>query len=494
MVNGAIISEQAERSFKNNVLVSLAGGVAGRLVTLVSLSICAKFFYSQEDIGYWGTLFSIAMFIAPVAIWRYELAIVLPSYNSNARRVAVGAIALITLCTVLVSVVVVFDFPKRWFPDFVALDIVVLLPLLLFQQNVRKVAEYWLIRLKKFYTVTALDLIQSVLIASFAIAFGYYLAEDVALFSYANFIAIVLGSGVFVIAAARYGLFSGLRSIRYREVLTELKEYKAYPLYLTPYTLSNGLNQYAFIVMLSANFDTSLSGAYVLAHRLVYAPVLLMVIPIRQVFYAYSSTENGMLNIESKARQKRILGYLIWVVPPAAFVGSVVIEFVLSRFLGVEFQESVDIAKILVFTACANVLAGWMDRTYDLLGRQRFSVTMQLISDIVIFSVAVFLIYSGVESFTVIQIFAMMLLAYQLIWLCITLRVTGWTGLEISRVFTILALSSSVFLVIFLIVNYQMSSDLIGLVLICGVAGAWVLCVSIFQYRSLRSVAVESGQ
>lgn len=488
-LNGAYISTETQRSFKSNVLVGLAGGVAGRLVTLVSLTICAKFFYTQEDIGYWGTLFSIAMFIAPLAIWRYELAIVLPDTKEKARLIALGAIILITVATLLVSIVIMLDIPRKLFPDFVALDIVVLLPLLLFQQNVRKVAEYWLIRLKKFYVVAALDLTQSLLVAFFAIGLGYFYSGNVVIFSYANFIAIVLGSGVFVIVAIRNGLLSGTKRFGFRQGLRELVVYKAYPLYLTPYTLSNGLNQYAFIIMLTASYDASLSGAYVLAHRLVYAPVLLLVTPIRQVFYSYSSTHDGRLDAESKARQKRILSYLVWVVPPAALTGSLVIEQILSRFLGDGFKEAVDIAQILVFTASANILAGWMDRTYDLLGKQRVSVVMQLASDVTIFTIAVCLIYNGYESMFVIKTFAMLLLAYQFIWLFVTLRVTGWSGQEISKVFIAISITSMSFLLMYVVLVNIYHSDIVNLLVLCGFAALWVLAATGILYRNMKRPA-----
>lgn len=486
-LKGVHISVEKPRSFKNNVLVSLAGGVAGRLITLVSLSICAKFFYTQEDIGYWGTLFSISMFIAPLAIWRYELAIVLPKSDDRAKLVGFGATVLIALFTLLVTAIIVLDLPEKWFPDFVALDIVILLPLLLFQQNIRKIAEYWLIRLKKFYVVTVLDLTQSVLIAVFSIGLGYLYAGEVAVFSYANFFAIVIGSAIFTIVAMQYGLFKGFSSFNFKDCKRELIEYRAYPLYLTPYTLSNGLNQYAFIVMLTASYGAGLSGAYVLAHRLVYSPVLLLVIPIRQVFYAYSSTKNGKLDDESKKRQKLILSYLVWVVPPIAFSGSVIIEFVLSWFLGDEFKEAIEIAKILVFTASANVLAGWMDRTYDLLGRQRLSVTMQLISDITIFSCAAFLIYSGQDSMSVIRTFALLLLGYQFLWVIVTLKVTGWSHSEVLKVVIILLVGSALFLIVYQYLNTEQANDISRVFSMGFLSLLWVGAASAVGYYRFKS-------
>jgi len=471
--------------FWKAILVTFSGGIASRLVTLVSMAVCAKYFFSQADIGYWGTLFAVAMFIAPLATWRYELAIVLPKSTATAKQVAYGTALLVLVLTAIIAFSILIGVPDYYADRFIAIDIVYFLPLLVFAQNIRKVAEYWLIRIREFRAIAYLELTQSLLIAAFCIGFGWALSSHIKIFSIANFIAIVLGSFLFLYFALRKGMFKDRHTLSLKSSVAALKEYRAYPLFVTPYSISNGLNQHAFVILLSSSFGASLAGAFVLASRLVYSPALLLVMPIRQVFFSYGSGSEGVLDDDSKKRLKLLVYFLALTVPPVAISLSEILHWLLTSFLGSEFSEATTIVKVLVLGAFANILTGWLDRLYDLLNRQRLSVVLQVTLDIFKFLIILGMVFLGYSGMTVVYAYAVLLVLTEVFWLVARLTLAGWAKRSILHLSALLVGTSALAYGVLRLSSTYLSDIYLSGALVLFM-GAWMIIAALVFYLANR--------
>ena len=478
-------------SFWQHVFVGLIGSTAGRIVTLVSLAIGAKYFYSPEDIGYWGALLAVAMFLAPLATWRYELSIVLPSSDQVARKLNLGLMTLVVIATVLVTLLVIY-WPKEHLASILSsYELVLIIPALVFFQNIRKGAEYWLVRIKEFRTVAFLDFSSALLMALTTLGAGYFFTSEIKIFSVASFVAILLASVLYVYCAGRLKLFSSVGYSELKNSFRSLSEYAVYPKYVTPYSLSLGLNQHAFTMALSYFYGAALTGAFVIAYRLVFAPVLLLVTPLRQVFFSHGKVINGSMSLETREQLTNILSFLVWTIPALAVAASVFVDYAILWFFGEKYSEAAKISSIVIYAAFANIVTGWMDRIYDLLGRQRLSVALQVVADVLIFGTVILLMVNNFTALQVITAFTVLMLMYEFIWLLITLRISELNPELIRKLALVLVIVSGGFYFVHKMLFSVLGNNFMSILVFVAVAASWCMLQLYFHFDKIRAASLK---
>lgn len=439
-------------SFWSQALISVAGSLVSRLTMMAGLALCARYLFGPAEIGLWGTLFAITLYLVPLGTLRYEVAVLLPEKDEDAARIVVGTIALSLLATVLCSIAataaLLSGMPRWLLGDEVPAGVLALLPLLLFSQCLRQLALAWLSRMKQFRAFAATEVLQSVLVIGLPTLAGILFHGHVVTFAIASAMGYLLSAMATVATSQRYGfpvpapsILSGTilrkrkaprparRDTRWRidwpTIGATLRRYRAYPRYLVPYSLSGGLVLHLLVVVFASVYGIGIAGAYLLANRLVYAPALLFVGPLRQVFYAYGTTSAGRLDAESLRRMRHLLTVLVFVTPLGAWLAYDWGAGLVGAWLGANYVGITQYMQILLIAGAAHLLTGWLDRTYDLLGHQLLSVKLQLFSDCIVFGTTVALALAGVAIIPTLQVFALLTVTAELLWLGVTLTIAG---------------------------------------------------------------------
>ena len=94
---------RAEHPQLAHISTLLTGTVIAQLIVLVTTPIIGRL-YTPEDIGSFAAFLAVAQIVAGVSAGRYDMAIVLPDRDNEARRLVRVSLTLTSIVAVLTSV------------------------------------------------------------------------------------------------------------------------------------------------------------------------------------------------------------------------------------------------------------------------------------------------------------------------------------------------------------------------------------------------------
>ena len=256
--------------FARSVLV-LAGGAAGAQLINTLVAPFLTRLYDPTQVGQLG-LFLAFVQIAIIALsLRYEQAIVLPTSEAVAARLAALALALVPI-TSLVAAGILAALIALGIGGYGSLPIVAV-PLAvigLAGYGVVGVLRYWLIRHGAFRAVSQVAIVQSIVRAVSQVVFGLLGAGVVGLLL-SDVLGRVLGLGSVIrsawgtLAAAHAGATVGTRAVA--------REYWRFPVFGAPSSLLNAAAAALPVPLLAGAYGLPIAGQFALVQRVLGLPL-----------------------------------------------------------------------------------------------------------------------------------------------------------------------------------------------------------------------------
>jgi len=370
-------------TFSANVLTLTAGTVLSQGLNAAATLILARIF-TPEDFGLLALFMAITTSLSVIASWRYETAVMLPEKEEEAANLQVLAF-LILLGMSALSLVCVALFrnsiaqmlgenrlaPWLWG-----------VPITLFSSGLYQILSYWASREKHFHLLAISRVGQTLGIVGAqlgflalglggakALIFGWVAGQSVGvaiLFERA-----LKDEGQFVRRSLDWGL-----------VRSGFFKYKNFPIYTAPYTfVGNAAKQVVFVV-LRVFADIHVVGLFSMARRAVTLPVSFITSSMKQVFYEKASTELNSGHLEPFVL--RILKIQVALATPVLVFFVFEAELLLGVVLGAVWAASGPFASLLAFSGYLEFVTSWMDRIFDVKGRQNLALTWEVLRDIVV--------------------------------------------------------------------------------------------------------------
>lgn len=447
--------------FKKDILVGTYGTALAYILGLAFLPIITQF-YLPEHIGAWQVLFATISLITPIVTLLFESAIVL----EKSKIVVSQLLTVVALNALVVSfgLILVSIFSPNFFKTFVtvanpAVNIgwIILVGVLL-QTSLLNINA--LIVKQKNFKYQAISKVLGALTIPIVAISGL-------LFFEANSFLYMLSalSGVFIQVTFLYNkidrkeiprLFKG----DINNLFSAIKKYKAYPIYMVPYALSQGAVWQITLISLSLLFSTSTVGAYTIARQLVYVPVSLLTASLKQVIFSYASSA-PLYDKNIQGRIKKLLVNIVNIVAPFAVFGFTYLPDIIEFTLGKNWQNVGIFSPWILIPATTLMLTSWLDRLLDVYGRQRLAVFLQIASDILfLLTLLICYIFELGALPTVISL-SIFLAIYNLIWLYIVLSILHipsmfWV-LLIGRLFGIIIFSFLIMNIINTYASYSLA-------------------------------------
>ena len=278
----AKLNQLRASTFFRNVATLVSGSALAQLVGLACAPILTRL-YTPEEFGLLGIFMAVSAVAATIATLRYDLAIILPRKDASAWSllrlagswtIVAVLLALIVLYPLRYSLAELVDAPglARYF---------VWLPLLVLTSGWLSLATHWGIRKKRFRALSTTAVSTCVLGNSYKIGGG--------LMGFGGGVLIV---GTFIqqavhLAVLAFQLRKEIPAEPYdsAEAWAQAREHRSFPLYRMP---QDALASFAYNLpnlLLAAYFSPVVVGFFLLAHRVVQAPIGLIREAVRQVFY-----------------------------------------------------------------------------------------------------------------------------------------------------------------------------------------------------------------
>lgn len=263
----------------------LAAGTATAQVVSLAVAPLLTRLYTPADFGLLAVFTSVVGVASVVVALRLELAVPVPPEEDAAAHVVLAGVLVVAVSSASAAVLVgLFGGALSGVlgePDLEPL--LRFAPLCLAAFGAYNMLNFWFARRERFPAIAAVNAVRAVVVAA---------AQSLSVASRAGALGLVAGFTLGPIVQA-LGLIaamsrdSPLRSTRitWAGLADVVRRFRSFVVFGTPQALVNALNQSLPALVMTLEFSASVAGFYLMAHRLVSAPVGLLGRSVRQVIY-----------------------------------------------------------------------------------------------------------------------------------------------------------------------------------------------------------------
>lgn len=481
---------RAPGTFLTHVMTLASGAGVSQGITVLGTLILARLIEPRE-FGLFALFVTVITFVSVIGGARYELAIMLPEQDSEAANVAALS-ASVTLGIALASVPCVAIFgaaiAKLLGDPRVQVWLWAIPPVLLLI-GVGEVGRNWFGRTKDFRLIAIARVSQSAgLIAGQLALWALNFEGGVALIGGWLFGQFVWTAVLLAYLAKRDGRFI-VSEFRISSIPQLAAKYKTFPAYRTPFSfVANGVSQLIFVIF-RLFCGLNVVGIYLMANRAIYFPVTLFGSSMGQVFYQKAATEIRTKQLEPFVN--RLMRSQIALAAPVLIFFAFEAPLIFDTLLGSRWKTSGNFAAWLAFAAFLYLVNNWLGRLFDVCGRQRLALFLQLGAGSVSLGALTLALYLGHAPIWGIAAFTISEVVCSLIWLICAYVIAGFdlrhlVGLGKDFVYSALPMAA-----FGLAVHYLFSAWPAFLVMtlgtLCALAAMWKLYGS---KRPTRSAAI----
>lgn len=360
--------------FSKNVMILTLGTAASQMIPFIVLPILQKYFYGPADFAMLASFIYFSEMIGAVCTLKLEFAIVVQKSEQSAREVAVTAMRIAFLFS-LISVLLAFIFFQfniiQGLYDLGA--VIFWIPLVVLSMGMVQVSTYWLNRKQDYKKIAAGKFIQTASMEGSKLSFGWMGI---------NYTGLIAGR---VIGYFTTGVWQGVlflrdsvkipkRNFSLKEIIHSNYRYIAYA---TPSVFISALINFMYIEMFLSEFGKESSGMVSVAMTYVGAGLGMVATSVSQVYYGtIAGITNRAVMQQMYLRFLRNLFFtgafltlLFWVLPAEWVVG----------ILGNEWNDLMDYCRIISLWFGVWFVASSLSFIYMRLNKQGFMMVMDFL-------------------------------------------------------------------------------------------------------------------
>jgi O-antigen/teichoic acid export membrane protein len=355
-------------------------GIGAAIVQVVTIALTPIItrLYSPDAFGGYALYWSVAAFFISVAALRYETAIVLARSDReavNAVVVCLGASVInATLCLILAPLIAQEFVPANMMDE--TRRLIFFLPVLVLITALNQIIISWLTRKQEFRKFAISDVLTRLIT---------YISQIVLALAGINgatglIVGIVIGYSmagiILTVWIVRNQDVSGFRNLHSKEIFQCLAKYRNLPLYLTPYTVVQTLRERAAYFMIGGYGRSFEVGYYSLSSRALALPVSLVAGIIRPIFFQKAAVSN-LKDLEDRVNS--VMRFMGLCVVPCWVILLLHHGTLFGAVFGKSWEGAGVYAAILSVPAIPFLLGSWLDRSFDIVSRQRLHFVIESI-------------------------------------------------------------------------------------------------------------------
>ena len=335
------------RSSNRDVMILMVGTVVSQAIPVLASLILTTLF-SPEDFGLFQIYFSLSMILSVAVTLRFEMAIMLPEKDEDARHLlALSCLLSLGFSVLILLLVFLFREPfSVWMKEPRLSESLFLLPFTLLVIGCYQGFNYYSNRLKYYKQLSFSRVARSLNSAVFSIGFGF--------FSFFKSFGLILGD---TLGQAMSTIFIGWRTLRKhpdlfkgikQEKMKELaKRYRQFPLFNVPSGLLEKLSGNLPSILLLPFYGSGMVGFLYLSQRMISLPGTVVARAIGDVF-RQSAAEAFQREQQCKALFLRTFKKLSLLSIPPFVLLFFFVEDLFAFVFGEEWREAGKYAQILM--------------------------------------------------------------------------------------------------------------------------------------------------
>jgi O-antigen/teichoic acid export membrane protein len=367
--------------FSRNVLTLVTGTTIAQAIPIAISPILTRI-YTPEDFGLFALYMSILMIFGSLVAGKYELAILIPKNDNDAKTIVLFSILLGFINSLLLLIIIVLFHDKiLHLLNNNSIDLwLYLLPLNIFIVSTSSILYYWKNRNKKYKLLSNNQIIQSFTQGSTNLLSGYF-----ANLNFGLIIGTILGgfSSVIYLFVNSINDFMKFK-IDKTIALSLMNKYKKFPKFMLPSGLLENSSGQLPVFLLGSFFGSAIVGYYALSQRIIRLPIMLIGTSIGNVFRQEASkhlNENGNCREIFKNTFKKL--FLISTIP--FFIFYFISPILFSLVFGEKWQIAGEYAQILTPMFYLQFLVSPLSNMFMIAEKQQYDLLMQVYLAIFVF-------------------------------------------------------------------------------------------------------------
>ena len=406
-------------------LAVLSGTALAQIVPALLSPLLTRL-YMPADFGGFALMLALFGVLAPITCLRYDLAIAIPEQEDEAARLTlvslVSSFAMTLFVTFAGAGILTFHiFPRA--QDYLT-AIVLFLPPSVLIYGVLLIAQNWAIRSHDFRRLSLAAFTQAAVATGIQIGLGLAFGSNVYFLISGNLFGLIAATIVFQEPLRNMIWPRIVPHLRAKEIMASAWSYLRFPLYTGPYAFAAQASVRAVFVILAALATAATVGQYGLAQRVIFLPVATITAAANQVFFSRATRQLNTLRMERMVRLALVVGPVI--LGPIFMLGFLFTEPLFAVIFGPRWQEAGRFAVILIVPSLVKTMTVWLDRIYDITGRQRLAMTIEIAYGAVAIATMYLAMRLTGSSELGLVAYATVNTLYFVIWLTCTLAVAGY--------------------------------------------------------------------
>lgn len=358
-MNHPVDAPPKARSLVRSILTVASGSALGSLIG-IAVSPALTRLFTPGEFGVFAVAAAVVMVLLTLVTGRMELAVPLPSKDSEARDLLlIGAtIAVLTISALVLVALLAPDLAAEAGPE--SLDGMFLaVPVLLVPVASFHLLNAWAIRQSRYRAIATRNVAQASVTAVAQLGFG------------------LLGHGVWGLVAGYFiGQLVGALTLLHRSGLLSLgpvsrsaltqtaRTYRRHPLVLAPSGFVNVLGAQAPVLIIAATYGATAAGLMALTQRVLAVPVTLVGTATAQVYLSELALGKRSGDFAKLLplfwRTTKLLGLLA---VGLVLVGAPVSYFAFGPIFGAEWAEAGTVAALLTAGVAAQLVGSSVSQT-----------------------------------------------------------------------------------------------------------------------------------
>lgn len=406
-------------------LILLGGTTLAQMVPAIAAPLVTRL-YHPADFGTFAFVLAAFGLLAPLVCMRYELAIMLPEDEESAAHVTwlclIFAAALAVLSCLILALLWLFP-PGAMVRTFIPL-LLIMLPAGIALWSIQLVAQNWSLRTHNYRVQSVATVAQALVTICSQTLLGAVFGSDPYYLVLGTLIGYLTGALVYlpIINAHILPKFKKFQSLKGALRMASL--YVRFPMYAGPYAVVSQAAVRGVFLVLAALTSTAIVGQYALAQRVIFLPVCTLMLAAGQIFFSRAARRIDDPRMPRMVRTLLIAGPLT--VGPFFMLAFLFGEPIFAFVFGRAWQQAGKFAVILAIPSMAKSLTAWLDRIYDIRGRQSFALILET-SYLIIGLTATYITLRVTGNAELgLETYAAVTVIYYLIWLFCSLSVADF--------------------------------------------------------------------
>lgn len=406
-------------------LTLLSGATLAQVIPALASPLIARLF-TPADIGAFAFVVAVLGVIMPLACLRYDVAIVLPEDDEEAAHLT-ALCFLVGAAAALLSVVplLIIWHAGTWPAVRTAAPLLLtMLPVGIFLLSFQLVAQSWSLRTHSYPVQSRALIVQALVTVVAQIALIVVVGDS----AYALVLGTLVGYLALVLTympVLSNPVFPYVRKYFSRTAIIRVaRAYARFPLITGPYAFLGQMSVRVVVLALALFTSARIVGEYAVAQRVIFLPVATLMGAASQIFYSRAARRLDDPRMPHMVHTALLVGPLI--LGPFFVLLMLYAEPAFGILFGQPWRPAGHFAAILAVPSMVKTLTAWLDRTFDIRGRQALPLALEA-AYVVIVCVATYLVLRrSADANLAIIVYAAVTVLFYLVWMVCALQVAGF--------------------------------------------------------------------